>query len=105
MFSLSPQGRGRGEGFGSFRIKLHRPNPLNLSFSPLGRMDAARRLQLRLHCPKGKRRVGRRRAVPTKAVREALMSRYRRLKIEGGAFFFTLALAGRDSDLLVRFGE
>jgi putative transposase len=29
------------------------------------------------------------------------MSRYRRLKIEGGAFFFTLALAGRGSDLLV----
>jgi hypothetical protein len=23
-------------GFGSVRIKLHRPNPLNLSFSPLG---------------------------------------------------------------------
>jgi hypothetical protein len=33
------------------------------------------------------------------------MSRYRRLKIEGGAFFYTLALADRDSDLLVRFGE
>lgn len=32
-------------------------------------------------------------AVPTKAVREALMSRNRRLKIEGGAFFYTLALA------------
>jgi len=30
------------------------------------------------------------------------MSRYRRLKIEGGAFFYTLALADRDSDLLVR---
>ncbi len=30
------------------------------------------------------------------------MSRYRRLKIEGGAFFFTLALADRRSDLLVR---
>jgi hypothetical protein len=28
-----------------------------------------------------------RRAVPTKAFREALMSRYRWLKIEGGAFF------------------
>jgi hypothetical protein len=37
------------------------------------------------------------RAVPTKAFREALMSRYRRLKIEGGAFFFTLALADRGS--------
>jgi hypothetical protein len=35
------------------------------------------------------------RAVPTKAFREALMSRYRRLKIEGEAFFFTLALADR----------
>ena len=30
------------------------------------------------------------------------MSRYRRLLIEGGAFFFTLALADRRSDLLVR---
>src|ERR1051325_10133769 len=30
------------------------------------------------------------------------MSRYRRAKIEGGAFFFTLALADRASDLLVR---
>jgi putative transposase len=29
------------------------------------------------------------------------MSRYRRAKIEGGAFFFTLALADRSSDLLV----
>jgi hypothetical protein len=33
------------------------------------------------------------------------MSRYRRLKIEGGAVFFTLALADRGSDLLIRFGE
>jgi putative transposase len=33
------------------------------------------------------------------------MSRYRRLKIEGGAFFFTLALADRNSDLLVRHIE
>ena len=30
------------------------------------------------------------------------MSRYRRAKIEGGAFFFTLALADRSDDLLVR---
>ena len=30
------------------------------------------------------------------------MSRYRRAKIEGGVFFFTLALADRSSDLLVR---
>jgi hypothetical protein len=30
------------------------------------------------------------------------MSRYRRLKIEGGAFFYTLALADRGSDLLGR---
>ncbi len=30
------------------------------------------------------------------------MSRYRRLKIKGGTFFFTLALADRGSDLLVR---
>jgi hypothetical protein len=33
------------------------------------------------------------------------MSRYRRLKIEGGAFFFTLALADRGSDLLVCYIE
>jgi hypothetical protein len=33
--------------------------------------------------------------VPTKAFREAPMSRYRRLKIEGGAFFYALALADR----------
>jgi hypothetical protein len=33
------------------------------------------------------------------------MSRYRRLKIEGGAFFFTLALADRGSNLLVRHIE
>jgi len=30
------------------------------------------------------------------------MSRYRRAKVEGGAFFFTVALADRSSDLLVR---
>src|SRR2546421_410902 len=30
------------------------------------------------------------------------MSRYRRAKIEGGVFFFTLTLADRSSDLLVR---
>jgi hypothetical protein len=30
------------------------------------------------------------------------MSRYRRVKLEGGAFFFTLAVADRSSDLLVR---
>jgi hypothetical protein len=33
------------------------------------------------------------------------MSRYRRLKIEGGGFYHTLALADRGSDLLVRSGE
>ena len=33
------------------------------------------------------------------------MSRYRRLKIEGGAFFFTLTLADRGSNLLVRHIE
>jgi hypothetical protein len=33
------------------------------------------------------------------------MSRYRRLKIEGGAFFYTLALADHGSGLLARFGE
>jgi len=31
------------------------------------------------------------------------MSRYRRLKIEGGAFFFTLALADRGGDLSGRY--
>jgi REP-associated tyrosine transposase len=35
-------------------------------------------------------------------VRKAQTSRYRRLKIEGGTCFFTLALADRGSDLLVR---
>ena len=30
------------------------------------------------------------------------MSRYRRAKIEGGSYFFTLVLADRSSDLLVR---
>jgi hypothetical protein len=39
------------------------------------------------------------------AFREAPMSCYRRLKSEGGAFFLTLALADRGSDLLARFGE
>jgi hypothetical protein len=43
--------------------------------------------------------------VPTKPFREAPISRYRRLKIEGGALFFTLALADRRSDLLIRFGD
>jgi hypothetical protein len=34
------------------------------------------------------------------------MSRYRRLEIDGGTFFFyTLALADRGSDLLIRVGE
>jgi hypothetical protein len=36
------------------------------------------------------------------------MSRYRRLKIEGGAFFYTLALAdpgGNATKLSGRFGE
>jgi hypothetical protein len=49
-----------------------------------------------------------RRAVPTKAFREAPTSRYRRLKIEGGAFFYTLALADRGGDATEssrRFGE
>jgi hypothetical protein len=43
--------------------------------------------------------------VPNNPFLEALMSRYRRLKIEGGTFFYALALADRGSDLLVRFGE
>jgi len=36
---------------------------------------------------------------------KSLMSRYRRLKIAGGAFFYTLALADRGSDLLIRHTE
>ena len=48
-WSPSPQrGEGGVRGFGTFRIKLHRPNPLNLSFSPLGRRNAAYAPQLRL---------------------------------------------------------
>jgi hypothetical protein len=45
------------------------------------------------------------RAVPTTAFREGPMSRYRRLKIEGGALFFTLALAdgGRGSPQIKAF--
>ena len=54
------------------------------------------------------RRVGKgatRRAhlTPPRATRQ--MPRYRRVKIEGGLFFFTLALADRSSDLLVRHIE
>jgi hypothetical protein len=41
-----------------------------------------------------------RRAVPTKAFREAPMSRYLRLKIEGGTLLYTPALADRGTDLL-----
>jgi hypothetical protein len=41
-------------------------------------------------------------AVPTKPFRKAQMSRYRRLKIECGAFFSTLELADPGSGLLVR---
>jgi hypothetical protein len=44
-------------------------------------------------------------AVPTKPLREARMAHYRRLKIEGGAFFYTLALADCGSDLLVQRGR
>jgi hypothetical protein len=39
------------------------------------------------------------------SVSKALMSRYRRLKIEGRAFFYTPALVDRGSNLLIRFGE
>jgi hypothetical protein len=41
-------------------------------------------------------------------VREALMSRYRRLKTEGRTLFYTLALAdrgGNATELFGRFGE
>jgi hypothetical protein len=44
-------------------------------------------------------------AVPTEAFRETSMSLYRRLKIEGGAFFYTHALDDRHGDMLIRFGE
>jgi len=53
---------------------------------------------MRVTVAKSKRRAAKGaplRAVPTKACRAALMSRYRRLKIEGGAFFYALALADR----------
>lgn len=46
--------------------------------------------------------------MPTKAFREALISRYRRLKIESGAFFYSLALAdrrGNATELSERFGK
>jgi hypothetical protein len=33
------------------------------------------------------------------------MSRYRRLKIEGGAFFYALAFADGGSDLMIRLIE
>jgi hypothetical protein len=48
---------------------------------------------------------GAERAVPTRAFDELSsyqMSRYRRVEIEGGIFFFTVALADRSSKLLVR---
>src|SRR3954466_13659979 len=35
----------------------------------------------------------------------SLMPEYRRAKIEGGAFFFTVTLADRSSDILVRYIE
>jgi hypothetical protein len=38
-------------GFGRFRKILGRPNPLILSFSPLGRRDAASLLQIQLSLP------------------------------------------------------
>jgi hypothetical protein len=44
-------------------------------------------------------------AVPTKTFQEARMPRYRRLKIEGGALFFTLVLADRGGALLFRHIE
>jgi hypothetical protein len=40
--------------------------------------------------------------VSTKPLRKALLSRYRRLKIEDGTYFYTLALADRGIDLLCR---
>lgn len=39
--------------------------------------------------------------MPTEAFQEAPMSRHRRLKIDGGAFFFTLAFVDRGSDMSV----
>ncbi len=43
--------------------------------------------------------------MPTKPVTATQMSRYPRVKIEGGLSFFTLVLADRRSDLLVRHIE
>src|SRR5439155_6281081 len=39
---------------------------------------------------------------PTRKYLRGAMSRYRRAKIEGGVFFFTVTLADSSSDLLVR---
>src|ERR1700728_2246991 len=55
--SLSPEGGGWGEGVRTSEQKLGLPNPLILSFSPLGRRDAARRHErhlqpLRLYRPR-----------------------------------------------------
>jgi hypothetical protein len=44
-------------------------------------------------------------AVPAKPLRQIRISRYRRLKIEGGALFFTLALADHGGALLIRHIE
>jgi putative transposase len=41
-------------------------------------------------------------AVPTCKLDLSVMSTYRRARIEGGVFFFTVTLADRSSDLLVR---
>jgi putative transposase len=52
-------------------------------------------------------RVGLASAQPTlqRVSHQGQMSRHRRVKIEGGLFFFTLALADRSSDVLVRHIE
>jgi hypothetical protein len=41
--TLSPEGRGWGEGARKLQKNLQLPNPLILSFSPLGRRNAVRR--------------------------------------------------------------
>ena len=50
---LSPEGRGLGEGVREILKELNRPNPLILSFSPLGERDAARPLRIELPCCSG----------------------------------------------------
>jgi hypothetical protein len=55
VVSLSPEGRGRGEGVRTVRIKLRRPNPLILSFSP----NSASKTRVNALMGEGTQRAGR----------------------------------------------